>query len=366
MDSSMEPCRAQQPSVIMAALAELLGPMMRCDFRELRRNHRQISTSPAPCLSSRSVARSKTPLGNDMRFEFQAPSPAHKRQPRQRDDSPRLPRPELVNVMTTDDLLKQNCNVAIIAPGAGTHANGAVYASLGRSNSFSVEVVGQSRAPYDRYPESWPQGAPAPNLASFAMEVAARPPRADCLLVGSRGGQVVLPKLWQVMGPDVPPAVVINGGCAMKLPDAVAWPETAVTFLLLGGRDHFRCNESPDQYLKNTRKRVPAANRTTAILYVEEMMHMPQAQLLSAILRPMLRACLAWQADKQHAPLRELNALLTELKVSGDWSGRLVFTSAKGSWAEVAFGSARGTLLGQRTRPRPLEAKGIAAFKGGA
>lgn len=341
---------------------------MRCDFRELRRNHRQVSTSPAPCRPplSRSAARSKTPLGNDLRFELQAPSPTHKQHPRQRDASPRLPRPELVKVMTTADLQQQQCTVAIIAPGAGTHANGAVYANLGRSSSLVVEIIGQSRAPYDRYPESWPQGAPAPNLASFALEVAARPPRADCLLVGSRGGQVVLPKLWQVMGSDVPPAVVINGGCAMKLPDAVAWPDTAVTFLLLGGRDHFRCAESPEQYVRSTRKRVPATNRTTAILYVEEMMHMPQAHLLSAILRPMLQACLAWQADKQHAPLRELNALLTELKVSGDWSGRLVFTSAKGSWAEIVFGSARGTLLGHRTPPRPLEAKGMASFKGGA
>jgi len=246
--------------------------------------------------------------------------------------------------------------IAVIAPGAGTKTNGQVFSDLGRCRSFHVKLLGQSRAAYDRYPEYWPQGAPAPNLRSFASEVASEAMRADCLVVGSRGGQVVLPKLWQDFGAAVPPAVIINGGCAMRIPETVAWPEKAVTFLLLGGRDHFRSNMSSEQYITSAKQHVHPANRTTAILYVDEMQHMPQAPLLAAVLPHLLRACLAWALLDSCTPLPELKALLEELKGSR-WTGRLLFTGNAGQWQEVLFGQRR-TLLG-----RSLE---VAAVKGGA
>eukprot|EP00441_Pelagodinium_beii_P026308 CAMPEP_0197662612 /NCGR_PEP_ID=MMETSP1338-20131121/54101_1 /TAXON_ID=43686 ORGANISM="Pelagodinium beii, Strain RCC1491" /NCGR_SAMPLE_ID=MMETSP1338 /ASSEMBLY_ACC=CAM_ASM_000754 /LENGTH=352 /DNA_ID=CAMNT_0043240529 /DNA_START=68 /DNA_END=1126 /DNA_ORIENTATION=- len=247
--------------------------------------------------------------------------------------------------------------IAVIAPGAGTNTNGNVFSELGRSPGFSLRLLGQSRAAYDRYPEYWPQGAPAPNLRSFASEVASAAMRADCLVVGSRGGQVVLPKLWQEFGAAVPPAVIINGGCAMKIPETVAWPEKAVTFLLLGGKDHFRSNMSSEQYVANAKQHVHIGNRTTAILFVNEMSHMPQAQLLSAVLPHMLRTCLAWAPLASSTPLRELKALLEALQGS-HWTGRLLFTGAPGIWQEVPFGQ-RNTLLGRRHRE-------VAAMKGGA
>eukprot|EP00933_Yihiella_yeosuensis_P046725 TRINITY_DN42334_c0_g1_i1.p1 TRINITY_DN42334_c0_g1~~TRINITY_DN42334_c0_g1_i1.p1 ORF type:complete len:433 (-),score=64.10 TRINITY_DN42334_c0_g1_i1:154-1452(-) len=235
-------------------------------------------------------------------------------------------------------------NIAIIAPGAGTGHNGKVFDALSRSGRFKFEIIGQSRAVYDRYPESWPNGKSEPNLSSFAKEVLATDvtKRADCLLVGSRGGQVVLPEFWKAEGIAIPPTVVLNGGCAMSLPEGAAWPDTAVTFLLMGGQDHFRQHFSPAQYVANAKQHVPAANRTTAILFVNEMMHLPQGHLLAAVLPHMLMTSLAWhnsRSESEHPPLRELHELLTELNRLGCWSGRLLWTSSPGVWEDVPFGT---------------------------
>jgi hypothetical protein len=229
--------------------------------------------------------------------------------------------------------------VAVIAPGGGTGINGAVYADLGKDPGFCVEIVGRSRAPYDCYPPDWPEGRSAPNLASFAQEVLGQSvlDRSDILIVGSRGGQVVLPALWQARGGAVPPALVINGGVAMNLPTPVRWPETAVTFLLLGGQDYFRGNQTPDDYVADAKSRVPKANDTTAILYVEEMQHMPQAQLLGALLRHMLKALRRWKVSCM-LPLKEFRYILETLQKELRWSGFLSYTKAPGVWENIAFG----------------------------
>merc|ERR1711920_363835 len=97
-------------------------------------------------------------------------------------------------------------------------------------HDLSVKILGESRAPYDRYPACWiNKGAPPPNLETFALDLLAQNclDDADCIVVGSRGGQVVLPTLWHACGKNTPPAIVVNGGCAMSLPTQVRWPESA-------------------------------------------------------------------------------------------------------------------------------------------
>lgn len=201
--------------------------------------------------------------------------------------------------------ISSKITVAVVAPGAGTGINGAIYSELGRNPSFKVEVVGRSRAPYDVYPPCWPHGAPAPNLQSFADEVLETGVHREVqtMVFGSRGGQVVLPHLWQAqehgLCPPVPPVVVINGGCAMKLPTPVRWPESAVSFLLIGGQDNFRGRLSVEDYVAETRSHVPLANKTTAILFVQEMTHMPQQPLLRGVLRLMLKAIASWKEHQK-------------------------------------------------------------------
>lgn len=229
--------------------------------------------------------------------------------------------------------------VSVVAPGGGTGINREVYNELGQDPRFTVEIVGQSRAPYDCYPPEWSHGGPPPNLATFAEEVYRQGwvEKSDLFVFGSRGGQVVLPNLWQRLGDRMPPAVVINGGCAMNLPRRIHWPDTAISFLLIGGQDNFRGKATVEEYIAETRKYVPMRNGTTAILYVSEMGHMPQAALLRVVLPLMLRALQGWKA-RGAAPKDEFRQLLAAVNTDG-WSGRLMFTKRPGQWApDVDFG----------------------------
>lgn len=233
----------------------------------------------------------------------------------------------------------------MIAPGGGTGANGAVYNALSRRHGVQLEVKGRARAPYDRYPLSWKgQGAPAPNLESFAADLLAQGivEHNTCLVFGSRGGQTVLPYLWKMRGELVPPAVVINGGCAMAghdwaLPEQPRWPDSAVTFLLLGGRDYFKGQRSIQEYLAQTKRNVPKGNRTTAILLVNEMEHMPRSDLLMAILEHLISAIVAWKASPNQLPTSDFQSVM-EAASKGGWTGQLAFTSSVASWENVDFG----------------------------
>eukprot|EP00933_Yihiella_yeosuensis_P022181 TRINITY_DN17467_c0_g1_i1.p1 TRINITY_DN17467_c0_g1~~TRINITY_DN17467_c0_g1_i1.p1 ORF type:complete len:601 (-),score=115.58 TRINITY_DN17467_c0_g1_i1:260-2062(-) len=232
-------------------------------------------------------------------------------------------------------------SVAVVAPGGGTGINGAVYADLGQHPSFQIDIVGRSRAHYDVYPPCWPHGAPAPNLESFAEEVLASQitQRSDCMVFGSRGGQVVLPYLWaaEVQGrlPPLPPTFVINGGCAMSLPTPTYWPENAITFVLIGGQDNFRGHYNVEEYVCETKSHVPRRNKTTVILYVNEMVHMPQQQLLQAILGKALKGLVCWQKTGQ-PPLEHFRSILSRVSKDG-WSGQLMYTSAPGVWEDIKF-----------------------------
>jgi len=227
--------------------------------------------------------------------------------------------------------------VLVIAPGAGVGANGQVYMALKKDASLRLQVFGRSRMPYDRYPQAFPQGAPAPNLESFSRDVLAKGAidSTDCLVVGSRGGQVVLPNLWSMKGDTIPPAVVINGGCAMDLPFQVEWPRKAVSLLLLGGRDYFKPQHlSPQQYVADAQSRVPKTNSSTAILFVNEMEHMPSSSLLSCVLRDAIIAVTMWK-ESGMVPVTALQSILTALR-RGGWTARLTYTRSNGLWEEIS------------------------------
>jgi len=233
----------------------------------------------------------------------------------------------------------QLTRVRVVAPGGGTGVNSAIYTALDKDARFDMAILGRSRASYDCYPEDWEDGNAAPNLESFAEELLSQNvlDECDCLVVGSRGGQVVLPSFWRARGASVPPVVVLNGGCAMSLPKQIQWPDSAVTCLLIGGQDFFRGDLSPDEYIDHTVSHVPHGNSTTVILYVHEMQHMPQAQLLSLVLRRLIEASTAWHATGL-PPLKQLNAVLQAL-LSGGWSGRLLYTGRhEERWETYSFG----------------------------
>jgi len=247
--------------------------------------------------------------------------------------------------------------LSVVAPGGGTSANEAVYSELARSSRLRVEILGRARADYDRYPEAFDGGKPAPNLESFAGGMLAQGvlEKSDCLVVGSRGGQVVLPHLWKVAGAAMPPAVVINGGCAMNLPEAPCWPDEAVTFLLIGGRDYFRRGLSPEEYVADVKARVPARNSTTAVLFVNEMGHLPQSALLRAVLQPAIAGLMMWQGRRK-APLDDFRLILASLRAGG-LSGVLAYTKREGDWQDCPFGASKpaSSAVPQDSTTRPAK-----------
>lgn len=252
--------------------------------------------------------------------------------------------------------------LTVIAPGAGMKTSEKVFDQLKRPDSgFEVRVEGHSKASYDVYPPTWQNGRAGSNLQTFGEEVVRKgfANRSDCLLFGSRGGQVVLPVLWRAFGNDVPPAVVINGGCAMSImptEDWQYWPVGTVTFLLMGGEDFFRGGHSPDQHILDAMSCVPLANGTTAILYVNQMKHMPQREILQPVLQLMLHAAMEWKISGT-APGDKFGEILTAIR-RGGFSGRLVHKCSLGdSWEEVSFSASCQNSSQRQVHPRaPLPA----------
>jgi hypothetical protein len=122
-------------------------------------------------------------------------------------------------------------HLIIIRPGAGysPQNNKAAFDECARKYGYSLETVGDSHLghSYDRYPcvdvngTRWGSGCAKtqPHHESFAEYTVAPllqerilQGRNIVLIFGSRGGQVILPKLWK-LGFDLP-AIVINAGCA--------------------------------------------------------------------------------------------------------------------------------------------------------
>ncbi|CAJ1379126.1 unnamed protein product [Effrenium voratum] len=237
-----------------------------------------------------------------------------------------------------DKLLHQALVVAVVAPGAGVGSIGDIFLELDADPDLQVEVVGRKGMPYDRYPECWDSGTAAPNLRSFGEDVVSigLHRRADCVMFGSRGGQVVLPIMWDAVGDQIPPSVVVNGGCAMRLPGPkVNWPAGAVTVMLLGGLDFFRTGSTAEQYLTTTCQCVSPLNKTTAFLFVPEMKHMPQQSVARVALPALVSAALAWsQAPELPPQLAQAAEALNRL----GFACLLRFTTAPGRWAEQQFG----------------------------
>jgi len=112
------------------------------------------------------------------------------------------------------------------------------------------------------------------------------------------------------------------------------WPANAVTVMLLGGQDYFRGAKSSEEYLLDTRKHVSPWNSSTAFLYVAEMKHMPQEEIIGAVLPHLVSTALTW---KDKVPLEKLMSAVQALEHLG-WGGRLCYTAGPGLWKELAFG----------------------------
>lgn len=121
----------------------------------------------------------------------------------------------------------------------------------------------------------------------------------------------------------------------MNLPGPkIAWPQQAVTMMLMGSEDFFKGKKSSAEYLTASKSYVPPNSRT-AILYIRQMQHMPQKALLQLVLRPLVMAAARWKYSKT-CPEEQLHQLTVQLE-DESWSGSL-FILQGGSWKESTFG----------------------------
>mmetsp|Transcript_290 Transcript_290/g.570 ORF Transcript_290/g.570 Transcript_290/m.570 type:complete len:537 (+) Transcript_290:1-1611(+) len=253
------------------------------------------------------------------------------------------------NPLAADKIAEKPFVVTVVAPGAGVDVNSASYESLKKTSdhrsygAIEVRFKGHKGAAYDVYPSSWPHGRAAPNLQSFAESLAEAGDlsSSSCLIFGSRGGQVVLPALWRAFGSSLPPALVINGGCAMSmLPDRGwwHWPDGAISFLLMGGKDYFRGKFSNEQHLRDAMGSVPKCNSTTAILYIDQMSHTPHGSLFMPLLGPLVHSLFEWK-DSGCAPVSTFRHIINIARAGG-FTGRLTFKEEPGDkWDETSFAS---------------------------
>lgn len=211
--------------------------------------------------------------------------------------------------------------IVVIGPGAGMHANADVYAQLVQSGYDLVALHSQehdeapegSKGSYS-YPPGWQQGSPnlgfnrGKNLATLADDVLlpairqliaeGRGPAA--VLCGSRGGQVTLPRLWEIGWRG--PCVVINGGCAST---AVVPGSPVRLVLATGGRDFFK-TKSPE----STARMLKKADKHSQVLnyFHPDEAHMPSQLGGGVLLRLLEIAC--------------LESFTTSLQALGPWPGR--------------------------------------------
>ena len=159
----------------------------------------------------------------------------------------------------------------------------------------------------------------------------------DCIVCGSRGGEVTLPSLW-LLGCRLP-AVVINAGCARD-GAAWVWPAGVSVVLVTGGRDRI-CNEflrkgapasSDDEgawsdafdtdaaYTSRVWAAVPQANKpTTAILHLPKMVHRPDVDMLAAVLPSLLAYASSGLAPERAPTAAALGGVLPATLVTAEW-----------------------------------------------
>lgn len=227
--------------------------------------------------------------------------------------------------------------VTIIGPGAGIHSNQEAWGALDQNPKLYLQVYGQSRGAYDRYPPSWPGGSPAPNLESLAEELTSSGvvENSHCIVLGSRGRQIVLPHLWSRFGDAMPPAIVINGGCALETPRPIVWPKDVVTLLVMGGQEYFRKPEmSVEQYMNEARERVPKTNGFTAQLVVPDMGHIPEPKVLEAVLSHRVFVALKSWSFSPSQFIATFQTILLELRNHGI-NASLFYTAAPGRWMNL-------------------------------
>jgi hypothetical protein len=193
--------------------------------------------------------------------------------------------------------------IVIIIPGSSYFTLHQTYNNL--KNKYNVITVGHSclGTGYDRYPSLWKKGTDDINLVSMVTDTEMINPITqnielgielciknelekgpiDCIVCGSRGGQVVLPTLWK-LGIDIP-CVITNAGC-IDSPCFHAYPISRVVFSTFG-KDYFH-TKNPQISINALQK----CAKSSILVHSYFEQHLPNDEYYKNILPLMIEAAI--------------------------------------------------------------------------
>lgn len=140
--------------------------------------------------------------------------------------------------------------VFVICPGAGTYHNKEAYRVL--ESKFEVVYLGESGGVFDKYPLNWIDNTQVenkgPHLGGLFQHIKKyiiknnKIPAA--ILVGSRGGQVTIGKIWESLWRG--PTIVVNAGC---LTSQTIIPEGVQIIFIAMGNDYLKTVNRPKKIM---------------------------------------------------------------------------------------------------------------------
>ena len=196
--------------------------------------------------------------------------------------------------------------IAVIMPGVSWFTLKKTSTELG--NNYNILRLGHSCLGhgYDVYPKEWKNGRDYKNLVNMTMDEIVTNPHTkkeesgifsgilqylheigdiDCIICGSRGGQVVMPLLW-MYGIDIP-CVITNGGC-IDSHYFNNYPPTSRVLFSTFGQDYFKSHNH--QLMINTLQNTNGIVDGSILVHSFYQSHSPDDEYYAKLLPLMIDA----------------------------------------------------------------------------
>ena len=150
----------------------------------------------------------------------------------------------MVKVKFGEEWIEYLCDlnlIYVIRPGAGTFQNKVSYDNL--EKYFTLRYFGETGGKYDKYPDNWNNnqfvlssgnhlGGICELVKNHIIKTKEIP---GIIIVGSRGGQVTLGKIWETIWRG--PSIIINAGV---LTTRTIIPKDVYPLFIIMGKDYFK------------------------------------------------------------------------------------------------------------------------------
>jgi hypothetical protein len=167
--------------------------------------------------------------------------------------------------------------IFVIKPGACTKYNELAYKTL--ESKYNVVYFAESRGEYDHYPDNWQinknvdthgkhLGGIVQLMKKYIIEQQNYP---YLIIVGSRGGQVTLGKIWETLWKG--PSIIINAGC---LTTYTQIPKEVIPIFITMGNDYFTTVNSIEKVETLFNSLIQTPNQKGMCIHLPKESHMPR------------------------------------------------------------------------------------------